>query len=87
MTEEKRSKDIFESAIDEYVAPYLFEIGFVRQKRTFFYKWSGNCFWRIWPFLRETRGVDEAFVHMTACIGFREFNALFARWERQPEEQ
>lgn len=87
MTKEKRSRAVFEAAVEEYVAPFLSEIGFRRQKRTFFYKWNGNCFWRIWPFLRETRGVDEAFLHMTVCIGFRELSELFARWERESQKQ
>ena len=84
MTEAKRSRLTFERAVEKYVAPRLSEIGFSRDKQSFFYKWNEGCFWRIWPFLRETRGVDEAFLHMTACIGFPQLTDFLAVWEKGP---
>lgn len=84
MTETKKSKQAFEAAITEYVAPRLSEMSYRRYKQSFFWKWNSGCFWRVWPFLRETRGVDEAFLHITACIGFPELTRFLASWAQMP---
>ncbi len=86
MRQAKSSKVLFDTAIMEYVAPRLSEMGFSREKKSFFYKWHKDCFWRIWPLLRESRGVDEGFLHITACVGFRELTQFLARWEKGPKD-
>jgi hypothetical protein len=86
MRQAKSSRVLFDTAIMEYVAPRLSEIGFRHDKSSFFYKWNKDCFWRIWPFLRESRGIDEGFLHITACVGFRELTQFLARWERGPKD-
>jgi hypothetical protein len=84
VTTKKRSIIVFDRAIEEYVKPLLLQSSFKRAKSAFFYKWNGNACWRIWPFLRQTKGVDEAFLHMTVCVGFKHLNEFLKRWPDAP---
>jgi hypothetical protein len=84
MMRSKRSKTIVDSAIAEYVRPLLTEAGFSSSAKSFFYRWDGDCFSRIWIFTKDPKGLDESYVHMTFCVGFRSLTEFLREWDEAP---
>lgn len=84
MKQVKRSRQIFERAIEEYVAPALKEREFARIKFSVFYRTNGDCIWRIWSNYQDLRGVDAGSVFTTVCVGFRSISEFLGRWPKAP---